>query len=271
MSDDREREQYSCDRGEETVLLDARPAVGEDGGECEELEHDLGIRIPAIPDLCNVEGQQERTRDGGRATQEPDTAKVDGDHPQDGEYRCDLPRTGQSVDAVSDSDPDRIQVRKLSDNRALVGIDDEEGHEAIAVVRRARPLGEKQVSVLGWNGGDQRVMDGQRPSLCDLNAFDQIRTRVAAADDIFRRRDIREDGERHGHEADWKEGGATGWWGCLETQTAPAYRDKEDAQRTVDPEETVELVPAGRRKAHPYHRRGRDAECDRPEDPFFGR
>ena len=136
------------------------------------MEHDLGIRIPAIPDLCHVEGQQEPTRDGGRATQEPDTAKVDGDHTQDGEYRCDLPCSRQPVDAVSDGDPDWIQVRKLSDNRALVGIDDEEGHEAIAVVRWAGPRGEKQVSVLGWNGGHQRVLYGQRPPLCDLYAFD---------------------------------------------------------------------------------------------------
>ena len=103
-------------------------------------------------------------------------------------------------------------MRELANDRAGLGILDEEAHEAQRVVVGA-PVRRKEKVARKWrNRGDDWVAHHDRAALGDLNALVDIRPRILAADDVFRRRE--EPPEREQHEGCRNQRGPGDALGC---------------------------------------------------------
>ncbi len=176
--------------------VDERARGGEQCGEAQRLHHDLGVRVPGVPNLNHVEGEQQRASERHTAAEESRSRDIHRHQAQDGPETGRPPRARQTINPVADGDGRRVQVRELTDDRPLRRIEDVEPHEAQPVVGLALVLRVEHVAKPGRHGADHGIADDERSALRDLDAFVQVDARIFPAHHILGGRKEHPDAQR---------------------------------------------------------------------------
>ena len=82
----------------------------------------------------------------------------------------------QAIDSVADGNPDRVEMRELADDLTVVGIEQEESHEPVAVVGGVVALLEKENPKLFGDGRHGRVGDGEGAPLGECFCLSHFRS-----------------------------------------------------------------------------------------------
>ena len=262
-------EEHASDRREKAVTVDVGAGVGEERGKEQRLHHHLGVGITREPDLDDVQRQECRGDPRGRSANEPAAGEVHRQHPEDRPDTDRAPRAGETVEAVADRDRRRKQVRKLTDDRAGVGVLDRKSHKPQAVVVGPLVRRKEQVARERRHRRHDRIHHHDRAALRDLNPLVHVHSGILAADDVFRRWEEAPEPEQDQRQREQRR--QTGPERLrTEAQPEPASRRRRERQAQIRDEQPLEAVAVRRAQSQDDGQRHHGADDHGPEEPLLG-
>jgi hypothetical protein len=230
-----------------------RARVREQCREQQRLHHHLRVWIPRKPDFDHVESEQRCRRSRGERPEQPKGKKVDRENTERRPCRKCVQGSRQPIDSVTDRDRGWKEMRKLSDDRAGIGVLHEEAHEARTVVIGAwmtlgvEMLRNEQLACEVRQAGNHGILNDERAALRDLDPFIHVHTRVLAPDDVFGRRSKAESAKERQRQRNNLADGEVAH--RIEPQALTAHCDRRDRDRAVhcqQPREAVAVCPRER-------------------------
>ena len=161
---------------------------------------------------------------------------------------------------------------KLSNDATLRRVLDEEAHESNAVVPLLLIEMRREEQVAKWRRHRGNVLIAQHhlPALRDLDAFVEKRAGIFAANDVFGRRRVHPQPDRH--ECDRQDHRPVGTWRLRRiSETATPGEDDQRRYHRIERQQTAERILAERRQAQ-HDGDGPDrAQQNGPERALFSR